>query len=88
MIATPAASASRVEAKRTGVPRSRISPPWSVTTPASTFIRVLLPAPFSPQTACSDPAATSNDTPPSAAVPPYRLLTPRSETSGSGMGPR
>jgi hypothetical protein len=39
---------------------------WSV--PEATFIRVDLPAPFSPRSACISPARTSNETSCSAAT--------------------
>src|SRR5436305_421392 len=44
--------------------------------PLKTFMRVLLPAPFSPINASTSPALASNSTPRNACVAPNRLWTP------------
>src|SRR5690348_11315777 len=44
-------------------------------TPDRIFMRVLLPAPFSPTTACNSPARTSNETSLRATTPGKRLVT-------------
>src|SRR5919197_2069743 len=46
-------------------------------------ISVVLPAPFSPSTACTVPGATDSRAPASAVVPPNRLTIPASSKSGS-----
>src|SRR3981081_506338 len=56
--------------------------------PESTFINVLLPAPFSPTKAKTSPARTDKSTPSSAMVAPKRFRTPsiRSSSVCSAMG--
>ena len=49
----PAAMASFGESELVGFPSSRISPSSGCSSPYSTFIRVVLPAPFSPSRACT-----------------------------------
>src|SRR3954463_3401181 len=86
----PTSMACWGEAKRIGLPSSRISPWSGATTPTMILISVLLPAPFSPSTAWMVPAVQAKSTPASALTPPYCLATPRSSSSGgagSGMGP-
>src|SRR5258707_12906403 len=46
--------------------------------------RVLLPAPFSPSSACTSPAWISRSTSAFATTPGKRLVTPRSVTAGTG----
>src|ERR1043166_8871693 len=75
-MATPAASASRGEPKRIAAPSSCTVPSSALRIPAMIRPSVLFPAPFSPQTARQDPAATSNDTPASAVMPGNRLTMP------------
>src|SRR5262245_52385255 len=82
MMLTPAASASRVPANRTGRPEIRSSPSYAGITPARIFIRVLFPAPFSPQTACSSPRAIDSDTSLSATTPGNRLVIERTSMCG------
>src|SRR6476619_4484593 len=50
-------------------------PASGATAPVITLIMVLLPAPFSPTSACTSPAWRSNDTPCKARTPSYDLLT-------------
>src|ERR1700690_1921633 len=50
------------------------------------FERVLLPAPFSPSSACTSPAAASKSTPSLATTPGNRFVTPRSETADIVVG--
>src|SRR6516165_4522180 len=56
--------------------------------PESTFIKVLLPAPFSPTNANTSPARTDKSTPSSATVAPKRFRTPSIRRSSvcSDMG--
>src|SRR5262245_5555174 len=54
-----------------------MTPASGVTAPLSTFIKVDLPAPFSPMRACTSPGRSSRSTPRSACVEPKRLLMPR-----------
>src|SRR5579885_2396446 len=54
-------------------------------TPERIFMRVLLPAPFSPTTACSSPSAMSKETSSRATTPGKRLVTCSMAMSG-GMG--
>src|SRR5436305_1768849 len=46
--------------------------------------RVLLPAPFSPRSACTSPAAASKSTPSFARTPGKRFVIPRIATAGGG----
>src|SRR4051795_2152961 len=64
-------------------PRSRISPASGSCTPARILISVDLPAPFSPKSAVTAPAARSRSTASSASVPPKRLVRPRTSSSGA-----
>src|SRR6476660_8862622 len=59
-----------------------ISPPSGCSIPASSLPSVLLPAPFSPQSAWHDPRRTSKLTSSRARAPGKRLLTLRKLTSG------
>src|SRR6266508_567221 len=51
------------------------------------FERVVLPAPFSPSSACTSPAAASKSTWSLASTPGKRLVIPRMETAGTGEAP-
>src|SRR4051794_36596785 len=51
------------------------------------FESVDLPAPFSPRSACTSPAATSKSTPSFATTPGKRLTIPRISTAGGGGAP-
>src|SRR6185437_3501662 len=80
----PAASASRGEAKRTGRPSSRISPTYSGCTPAIIFIKVDLPAPFSPTRPWISPPWSEKSTSRKATAPPNALEIPvRSSSAGT-----
>src|SRR5262245_9439620 len=46
---------------------------------------VLLPAPFSPRSACTSPAAASKSTPSFATTPGKRLVNPRTAMAGGGQ---
>src|ERR1700722_7426584 len=73
----PALVASRGDAKRCGWPFTRISPSnWSIN-PAAIFIRVDLPAPFSPISAWISPARSSKSTFLKTGVGPKLLEIPR-----------
>ncbi len=52
--------------------------------PASTFISVLLPAPFSPQIECTSPAGATSDTSRNARTPPKFLVMCRISSRGEG----
>src|SRR5713101_3954143 len=71
--------------------RSSITSPPTFTTPASglwiparIFTSVLLPAPFSPTSACTSPGNRRKSTPRKACTPPNCLAIPLSSTIGSG----
>src|SRR5437868_454349 len=51
------------------------------------FESVLLPAPFSPRSACTSPAAASKSTRSFATTPGNRFVIPRIETAGGGGAP-
>ena len=51
------------------------------------FESVLLPAPFSPSSACTSPAAASKSTPSFASTPGKRFVIPRIETAEDGGAP-
>jgi hypothetical protein len=51
------------------------------------FERVVLPAPFSPSSACTSPAAASKSTPSFAITPGKRLVMPSMRTAGIGEAP-
>lgn len=73
-------------AARPGVPRpapSSTRPLVGRADPESTFINVLLPAPFSPTTAWISPARNSTVTSSSARTPGYSIVTPRAARSTS-----
>jgi hypothetical protein len=59
----PRSRASVAEANLTGSPSSRIAPEVGVTTPERIFIRVDLPAPFSPNKVVTLPRRMSKLTP-------------------------
>ena len=73
----------RATAGRYGSPSSSISPSSGVSAPLSTFMSVLLPAPFSPTSASTSPLRTSRSTPPSARVAPNCWRTPRMTSRGA-----
>ena len=76
MMAMPCASASRVERIVTGLPSIRMLPPSAPWAPERIFIRVDLPAPFSPTSAWISPPATAKSTPSSTRTGPNDLLMP------------
>ena len=82
----PSACAPRGLPMSTGRPSMSISPASHRWMPASTFISVDLPAPFSPISACTSPARSSNPTWSSAWTPAKLLHKPRMETSVSMSG--
>src|SRR5918995_2627370 len=84
----PRALDSAGEANWTTSPRSTISPSSGVWTPERIFIRVLLPAPFSPTSPWISPGSSSKSTPSRAVAPPKRLVTPRSARIGSAASTR
>src|SRR5579863_10007555 len=81
----PAAMASFGEANRAFLPSSRISPSSGCSSPYSTFIRVDLPAPFSPSRACTWPGATERSIRSLATSGPKRLVMPFSSSSTSPL---
>ena len=54
--------------------------------PAATRSVVVLPAPFGPSTATTEPAGTGRSTPCSTLMPSYAARTPRSSSSGPACG--
>src|SRR5574340_131564 len=76
MMLTPSRWASSGFRKRAGAPSRKTSPASGCTTPAMILESVLLPAPFSPTSACTSPGSTEKLTPSSACVPSKCLLMP------------
>src|SRR5438128_12684445 len=64
-------------------PSKRTRPASGLSSPLSCPIKVVLPAPFGPITACSSPAGTSSVISSDASTPPKRLVTPSICNSGS-----
>ncbi len=94
IIPTPAAMASRGESNRwggpTGVPSASVSipSPFTYTSPAvgsynpyNTFISVVLPAPFSPSNAWTDPRSTRRSTSSLASTPGKRFVIASKRTA-------
>src|SRR5688572_1156258 len=82
----PSARASRGEWRRTSPPSTWIVPASGGTIPPAMCIRVDLPAPFSPTSACTSPAANEKSAPRTARTGPKDLRMPRSSRSW-GLGP-
>src|SRR5882724_627900 len=82
MMPMPRSCAARGLGMSTSRPSMRISPSSFWYTPASTFMRVDLPAPFSPIRACTSPATRSNRQSSRARTPGKVLLRCSMETSG------
>src|SRR3954468_13988441 len=82
MVAIPACWAARGEANATGSPRSPTWPSSSWCPPVISLISVDLPAPFSPTSACTDPACSSIETSSSARTPANRLLADVTANTG------
>src|SRR5437879_3047528 len=83
MTATPrrcASPGSRITVSR---PSRRMLPASGRCAPASTLMRVLLPAPFSPSRANTSPARNSKSTPRSACTPGKDFAIPRISSSGT-----
>ena len=80
--ATLCSSASRGERKETSAPSRRIRPAVGASAPETIRPSVDLPAPFSPTSACTEPAGESSETPSSAWTPPKCLATSRSSRYG------
>src|SRR5215831_1395318 len=76
-MSTPARRASTGRGGRYGEPSSKSSPESGKVAPARTFISVLLPAPFSPMSACTCPGSAEKLTPPRATVAPNVFRTSR-----------
>src|SRR5689334_1747287 len=85
---TPLSWAARGPSGRNDLPASVIVPRSGTTAPDSTFISVLLPAPFSPRSAWTSPGSASRSTPASAVTAPNRFVTPRMERSAVMSGSR
>src|SRR5580700_12334658 len=73
--------------RRTGVPSTSREPAYSLLgmTPERIFIRVDLPAPFSPATACTSPLSKATVTLRRACAPPNHLSIPISFAAGGLM---
>src|SRR5918993_4491613 len=80
----PRRSASAGEVICTSSPAMRIVPESGWYMPASTFMRVVLPAPFSPRTAWISPGQRSSEMRSLAMTASKRLLMPRISTRGDG----
>ena len=65
----PMAIASLADENFTGLPSIRISPDVGLYRPHSTFMSVLLPAPFSPRSVCTSPCSTVRHTSALASTP-------------------
>ncbi len=76
----PAAIASPGPAKVTGVPSTTISPASGTYRPYRVFIRVDLPAPFSPSSAWISPGSKVRSIASLATSGPNRLVIPRSSS--------
>src|SRR4029453_18446983 len=64
-------------------PASRMVPECGSSCPVSCLIRVVLPAPFGPITACNSPRATSSETLSVATIPPNRRTRFSTRSKGS-----
>ena len=71
--------------KATGLSSIRISPSSGCMSPYRTFIRVVLPAPFSPSRACTWPGDTERSIRSLATSEPNRLVMPFSSSSTSTL---
>src|SRR5579863_9103864 len=78
----PRRCASCGEPIRTGVPLTRISPSSAESAPERIFISVDLPAPFSPTSTRTSPAASVSDTSDNARTPGKLFPMPRISSSG------
>src|SRR5215207_2549107 len=83
MAATPSAFATRGELWVTVLPSIRSSPPSGSTAPVMILMRVDLPAPFSPMSACTSPARSSSEALFSACTPAYDLVMSVARRSGT-----
>src|SRR4051812_8205227 len=82
MIPMPSDCAWRGPVISAGTPLMEISPESRGTAPLMIFIRVDLPAPFSPSSTCTSPATNSKSTPSSAITPGNVFRIPRSASTG------
>src|SRR3954469_113897 len=85
MNAMPCARAVWTSRTTTGAPPMSTSPESGCSIPPATFIRVDLPAPFSPSSATTSPGCTSRETPFSACTPRKRFWMFRSWRTGTPM---
>src|SRR5215207_3242517 len=83
MAATPSAFATRGELLATVLPSIRSSPPSGSTAPVMILMRVDLPAPFSPMSACTSPARSSSEALLSACTPAYDFRMSVARRSGT-----
>src|SRR5713101_4949163 len=83
MTATPRRCASPGSPITVSRPSKRMLPASGRCAPASTLMRVLLPAPFSPSNANTSPARNSKSTPRSACTPGKDFSMPRISSSGT-----
>src|SRR5262249_19903804 len=75
-VATPSACASCGGERSPSSPLTRTTPSSALRTPDRILIIVLLPAPFSPTSACTSPNSAPNDASCSARTPPNDLEMP------------
>ena len=87
MVRMPRACAWRGPSISTGRPSRRISPASFAVAPLSTFMRVDLPAPFSPRSTCTSPRRTSKSTPSRATTPGNAFRIPSMVTAGGASTP-
>src|SRR5829696_5590059 len=83
MAATPNAFAARGELCVTALPPICSSPPSAETAPVMILMRVDLPAPFSPMSACTSPARSSSEALLSACTPAYDFVMSVARRSGT-----
>src|SRR5579863_5627595 len=84
-MANPSACAAEGERSRSGTPPISTVPESGTVEPAATAINVDFPAPFSPTSACTSPASTSNVTPLSATTPGNVLTTSSRRRTTAGV---
>src|SRR3954469_14199864 len=88
MMLTPAVCATLGWLKRTSCPSSTIVPLSGWWAPARIFIRVDLPAPFSPRIAWTSPGRTSRSTSRRTGTPKKLFVMPRISRMGAGADVR
>ena len=80
-VRTPSPWASSGPPRSARLPLIRIAPASGRSRPLSALISVLLPAPFSPTSACTSAVAADSEAPSSARTPPNDLCSPAHTTT-------